>query len=124
MGTDGSCIFSLPVGSTTGTISCRLLACSDFQKTTSSECSDSLIKVGIQTECVSDGTICFAKAACTAYTSKEACNGGGTDGNCAFTPGSTDMPEVGSCKLMTSCADANSDSLACIANSDACDWFI
>lgn len=75
----------------------------------------------MRTGCVSDGNTCISKAACATYTSKEACNGGGTDGLCAFTQGSS---ASGTCKLMASCMDANNDSIACLAKSDACNWSI
>ena len=84
------------------------MACRDFKLATSAACSVALPGVGLGTECVSDGTNCILKAACSSYTSKEACYGGGSDGFCAFTP-STTTPTVGTCKLMTTCIDANDD---------------
>lgn len=117
-GTDGACIWDIPLGSTdtTAAKSCRVKACQDIKNTTSAACAAAM------TSCVSNGTNCIPKAACSSYTAKDACNFGGTDGLCAFTPGSTTTPNVGTCKAMTQCSDANSDTLACAAKSAVCSW--
>ena len=67
-------------------------------------------------DCVSDGTKCIPKATCSSYTSREACAGKGTDGQCAFTPANSTTPTVGTCKIFSQCSDANSDSTACNSN--------
>lgn len=101
MGSDGECTYD------DASKLCRSKICSDFVETSSSKC---LLKVGLK--CVSNGTKCIDIGKCSSYTDKEACNGGGTDGLCVFTP-SQNNPLVGSCKLMTSCESANNDAIAC-----------
>ncbi|CAD8044190.1 unnamed protein product [Paramecium primaurelia] len=113
LGTDGYCTYD-----DTNQL-CRTMICSDNKDTTSALCSK---RVGLK--CVSDGTKCIDIAKCSAYSDKEACNGGGTDGICAFTP-SQNNPLVGICKLMTSCQSAGQDQIACskapcIFNNNAC----
>lgn len=66
--------------------------------------------------CVSNGKSCIGKAACSSYTSEQACNGGGTDGVCVY------VSNLGNCKLMSACNDANNDWIACHAMSEACSW--
>jgi hypothetical protein len=98
-GTDGVCTFAVPVGATTGTKSCRLKACEDIKDGTSNG-----VCTGISPKkCVSNGTSCIAKVACTTYTTKTACNGGGVDSagidvTCAFTVTDTTKPNIGTCK--------------------------
>ena len=49
-------------------------------------------------KCVSNGVTCIAQSTCSAYTAREACLGGGSDGACVFTPGTdTTTPNVGTC---------------------------
>jgi hypothetical protein len=111
LGIDGTCIFA--VGATTGNKSCRVKVCSDFTLLTSVACSTALTGAGAGTGCVSNGVNCIAKAACSTYTAREACNEGGLDGICVFTVGVATTPNVGTCKLMTACTDANNDQFAC-----------
>jgi hypothetical protein len=63
--------------------------------------------------CVSDGTKCIPKAACSTYTTKAACNAGGTDGDgmCVFKAGTT-SPRLELPVKWLPCASANSDSYA------------
>ncbi|CAD8211579.1 unnamed protein product [Paramecium octaurelia] len=74
--------------------------------------------------CVSNGTSCIAKAACSTYKTITSCNGGGLENSkstvCAFTPTGTDKVN-GTCKTFTACADATKDKLACTTN-PTCKW--
>ncbi|CAD8113555.1 unnamed protein product [Paramecium primaurelia] len=120
-GTDGECIFALPVGATTGTKTCRLKQCEDITGGTSNA---NCMGVITGKQCVSNGTSCIAKAACSSYKNITSCNGGGFENNkstvCAFTPTGTDKVN-GTCKTFTSCPDANKDKLACTTN-PYCKW--
>ncbi|KAM3145775.1 hypothetical protein pb186bvf_002070 [Paramecium bursaria] len=79
-----------------------LQVCTDLAETSTANCN-SLIS-----GCISDGQKCISKAKCSTYTTKLACNSGGTDGICAY---------VGNkCVLMSSCSIANSDQIACSQN--------
>ncbi|CAK67224.1 unnamed protein product (macronuclear) [Paramecium tetraurelia] len=120
-GTDGECIFALPVGATTGTKTCRQKQCEDITGGTSNA---NCMGVITGKACVSNGTSCIAKAACSAYKTITSCNGGGLENNkstvCAFTPTGTDKVN-GTCKTFTTCADATKDKLACTTN-PTCKW--
>ncbi|CAD8113351.1 unnamed protein product [Paramecium primaurelia] len=120
-GTDGECIFALPVGTTTGTKTCRQKQCEDITGGTSNA---NCMGVITGKQCVSNGTSCIAKAACSSYKTITSCNGGGFENNkstvCAFTPNGTDKVN-GTCKTFTACADATKDKLACTTNS-SCKW--
>lgn len=105
-GTDSlPCFFEAASATNNNTASCRTKKCSDI--TDLASCSNSGIS------CVSDGTKCIPRAACSTYTTKTACNAGGTDGDgvCVFKAGATTT--TGTCSKMTSCASANSDQDAC-----------
>ncbi|CAK67723.1 unnamed protein product (macronuclear) [Paramecium tetraurelia] len=121
-GTDGTCIYSYPVGQTTGTKACRLKQCEDIDKGINNSACTNVIS---GKECVSNTKICIPKAACSTYKTLEACNGGGIDGTnkvvCAFTPNSATDKLNGTCKNFTQCSDANSDSIACGTNK-SCKW--
>jgi hypothetical protein len=99
VGTDGVCIFDIPTGATTGNKSCRVKVCEDIKDGTSNG-----VCTGISPKkCVSNGKTCIAKAACTSYTTKSLCNGGGVDsaGNdivCTFTVTDALKPTIGTCK--------------------------
>ena len=103
---------------------CRLKVCEDFLLSKSISCSTALTGAGLGTGCVSNGTNCIVKALCSSYTSEEACNGGGSNGECAFTSASAITPNIGTCEVMSACVDANDDSFACNAHSSACNWQI
>ncbi|CAD8211577.1 unnamed protein product [Paramecium octaurelia] len=120
-GTDGECIFALPVGATTGTKACRQKQCEDITGGTSNA---NCMGVITGKACVSNGTSCIAKAACSTYKTITSCNGGGLENSkstvCAFTPTGTDKVN-GTCKTFTACADATKDKLACTTN-PTCKW--
>nr|CAA59447.1 alpha-51D-immobilization antigen [Paramecium tetraurelia] len=120
-GTDGECTFALPVGATTGTKTCRQKQCEDITGGTSNA---NCMGVIAGKNCVSNGTSCIAKAACSTYKTITSCNGGGLENNkstvCAFTPTGTDKVN-GTCKTFTACADATKDKLACTTN-PTCKW--
>lgn len=73
------------------------MACSDVSNGTST----SVCAVGLS-GCISNGTMCIAKSSCSTYTTKTACNSGGSDGICVFTAPSG-YTTIGTCTLMTSC---------------------
>lgn len=98
-----------------GTKVCRLKVCSDFTESVTERCEASL------KGCISNGTTCQSKQVCSSYTTKMACNSGGSDGICVFTPSGTDQPSSGTCKLMAKCEDANNDQIACNAKK-ACQY--
>jgi hypothetical protein len=102
LGTDGYCTYD-----TTNKL-CRPKICTDYKVTTSAACSTTAVGL----KCVSNGVNCIDVSKCSSYTDKEACNGDGTDGICVFTA-SQNNPNVGTCKLMSSCEDAGSDTVAC-----------
>ncbi|CAK89346.1 unnamed protein product (macronuclear) [Paramecium tetraurelia] len=120
-GTDGECTFALPIGATTGTKACRQKQCEDITGGTSNANCTGIIT---GKSCVSNGTNCIAKAACSTYKTLTSCNGGGLENNkatvCAFTPTGTDKVN-GTCKTFTACADAVKDKLACSTNL-SCKW--
>lgn len=77
------------------------MTCADVSSgTTTSVCAAGL------TGCVSNGTTCIAKANCSTYTTKTACNSGGLDGVCVFTASTATgaTAGTGTCALMTSCS--------------------
>ncbi|CAD8212117.1 unnamed protein product [Paramecium pentaurelia] len=120
-GTDGECIYALPVGATTGNKICRLKYCEDISGGTSNANCMGVI-TGLS--CVSNGTNCISKAACSSYKIITACNGGGFENNistvCAFIPIRYNSFQ-GICKTFSACSDANQDELACLSN-PSCKW--
>lgn len=89
------------------------MQCEDITGGTS---NDNCIGIIAGKYCVSNGTSCIAKAACSTYKTITSCNGGGLENNkstvCAFTPTGTDKVN-GTCKTFTACADATKDKYAC-----------
>ncbi|CAD8055987.1 unnamed protein product [Paramecium sonneborni] len=121
-GTDGTCIFSFPIGQTSGNKACRLKLCEDIDKGVNNFACGGVIP---GKECVSNTKNCIPKAACSTYKILEACNGGGLEGinqvQCTFSPNSATDKFNGTCKEFTQCKDANQDSNACSTNK-ACKW--
>ncbi|TNV71507.1 hypothetical protein FGO68_gene15846 [Halteria grandinella] len=120
IGSDGiPCIYAYPVGQTTGTQSCRVKECSDITGTTNDQCIGQIAGKS----CVSNGKTCVKQDTCANYKNKLSCNGGGSDGACAFTPAATATDVLaGTCQLFTSCDKANNDSAACNTKQSACQW--
>ncbi|CAD8176717.1 unnamed protein product [Paramecium octaurelia] len=114
-GTDGECIYTFPSGQVQGVKSCRVKVCSDFNDVTSETCKLR------NASCISNGTNCITKGECATYKTKIACNSGGVDGICVFTPSKNDA-NSGTCTLMTSCEQANSDVVACKSKFNTCQF--
>ncbi|CAD8149529.1 unnamed protein product [Paramecium octaurelia] len=112
-GTDGNCVYGFQEGQTQGIKSCRVKSCSDYQDTTTELCKQH------KKVCISNGTNCIIKNKCQTYKTKTACNSGGLDGICVFTASVAD-PQKGTCTLMTTCEQANSDLVACKSKQNSC----
>ncbi|TNV71570.1 hypothetical protein FGO68_gene4687 [Halteria grandinella] len=114
------CIWALPVGSTTGTKSCRQKECSDIVHGITNELCIGQIS---GKSCVSNGKSCVEQDKCANYQNKISCNGDGTDGICAFTAAATTAdPQAGTCVQFSSCDKASSDQTTCAKKSSACQW--
>ncbi|CAD8072604.1 unnamed protein product [Paramecium sonneborni] len=116
-GTDGQCIYTYQEGQTQGFKQCRVKTCSDYQDTTTDKCKQN------KKVCISNGKNCILKNKCQTYKTKIACNSGGLDGICVFTPSIADTNK-GTCALMTTCEQANSDSIACKLKSNSCHFLV
>ncbi|CAD8087924.1 unnamed protein product [Paramecium sonneborni] len=116
-GTDGECIYTFPSGQVQGKKSCRLKICTDYNDVTSELCKLR------NSQCISNGLYCINKSQCSSYKTKVACNSGGMDGICVFTPSQND-PNNGDCALMTSCQQAKSDMVACKSKFNTCQFLV
>ena len=91
MGTDGTCGWLPAAGATVA--ACAIYTnCSAATGTSTAQCS------AWGTTCVSNGTACISKSACSGYTTTTACANSGTDGTC-FWVVPTGTATTGTCRL-------------------------
>ncbi|CAK87462.1 unnamed protein product (macronuclear) [Paramecium tetraurelia] len=105
-GTDGPCVFAIPLKQSSGTKQCRAKDCTDYIETTTEACSK------LQSGCISNGFSCLNKLNCSEYTTETSCDSDGIDGICVF--------EGQKCSKMTQCEDANNSLKACSKKSKVC----
>ncbi|CAD8149880.1 unnamed protein product [Paramecium octaurelia] len=120
-GTDGPCIFGLPIKGNSTEQSCRIKECQDIHHEQSNQ---NCLKLIPGKQCVSNGTHCIPKAQCSTYNTLTACQGGGIEGDkatiCAFKPKEKNS-QIGSCTTFSQCADAEQDEFTCNTN-PSCYW--
>ncbi|CAD8212124.1 unnamed protein product [Paramecium octaurelia] len=106
--TEGSCFWV----ATDASGSCRTKICSDIPNCTTTQACQGVAN------CVSNRTAYIAKANCSTYTTKTACNSKGTDGICVWTETTTGGTTKGKCSFMTSCTSAAGNTNACTQAND------